>query len=83
MKENNKLAAFSTEELQNKYKKSKAAVIGLGIVMLFALITLIYLAITGPNYSLLAVAIGCSMAFLPSIIALKQMEKEIKSRKSK
>lgn len=80
MKENNKLAALTTEELQTKYKKSKGVVLGLGIVMLFASITLIYVAITTKNYAFIAVAIGSSMSFLPMIIEFKQIEKEIKSR---
>lgn len=83
MKENNKLAALTTEELQTKYKKSKGIVLGLGIVMLFASITLIYVAITTKNYAFIAVAIGSSMSFLPMIIEFKQIEKEIKSRNLK
>ena len=83
MKENNKLAALTTEELQTKYKKSKGVVLGLGIVMLFASITLIYVAITTKNYAFIAVAIGSSMSFLPMIIEFKQIEKEIKSRNLK
>ncbi len=83
MKENNKLAALTKEELQTKYKKSKGVVIGLGIVMLFASITLIYVAITTENYAFIAVAIGSSMSFLPMIIDFKQIEKEIKSRNLK
>ena len=83
MKENNKLTALTTEELQTKYKKSKGVVLGLGIVMLFASITLIYVAITTKNYAFIAVAIGSSMSFLPMIIEFKQIEKEIKSRNLK
>jgi len=82
MKENNKLAELTLEELLIKQKKAKGAVIGLGIVMAIALITLIYLAIKSKNYVLLAVAGGSGLTFLPSIIALKQIETEIKSRKS-
>lgn len=83
MKENNKLAALTKEELQTKYKKSKGVVLGLGIVMLFASITLIYVAITTENYAFIAVAIGSSMSFLPMVIEFKQIEKEIKSRNLK
>lgn len=82
MKENNKLAELTLEELLIKQKKAKAAVIGLGIVMAIALITLIYLALKNKNYALLGVAGGSAITLLPSFIALKQIETEIKSRKS-
>lgn len=82
MKENNKLAELTLEELLIKQKKAKGAVIGLGIVMAIALATLIYLATKSKNYALLAVAGGSGLTLLPSIIALKQIETEIKSRKN-
>lgn len=82
MKENDKLKELTLEELQTKYKKSKDAVIGLGIVILIAVMTLIYLAVRNKNYALIAVAIGSSITFLPSIVVLKQIETEIKSRNS-
>jgi hypothetical protein len=82
MEENNKLKELTLEELQTKYKKSKSAIIGLGIVMIIAIITLIYLAIRNENYALIAVAIGSSITFLPSLMVLKQIEAEIKSRNS-
>ncbi|MBB6005281.1 hypothetical protein [Arcicella rosea] len=82
MKENNKLADLTLEELLVKQKKAKAAVIGLGIVMAIALIILIYLALKNKNYALLGVAGGSAITLLPSFIALKQIETEIKSRKS-
>lgn len=81
MKENNNLAELTLEELQIKQKKAKAAVIGLSIVMVVALITLIYLAIKSKNYVLLAIAGGSGLTLLPSFIVLKQIETEIKSRK--
>ncbi|MDR6562899.1 MULTISPECIES: hypothetical protein [unclassified Arcicella] len=82
MKENKNLAELTLEELQAKQKKAKGAVIGLGIVMAIALITLIYLATKSKNYALLAVAGGSGLTLLPSIIVLKQIETEIKSRKA-
>ena len=76
----NKLSNLSLEELQTKQKKLQGAVIGLGIVLVAACIALIYLAIVGNNYSLIAVTIGCSITMLPSIIVLHQLKTEIKKR---
>jgi hypothetical protein len=82
MKENSKFKELSLEELITKYKQSKAAVIGLGIGIIIAVMVLIYLAVSNENYALIAVAIATSISFLPSIIVLKQIETEIKSRNS-
>ena len=76
----NKLSNLSIQELQAKQKKLQGAVIGLGIVLVAACIALIYLAIVNNNYSLIAVAIGCSITMLPSIIVLHQLKSEIKKR---
>jgi hypothetical protein len=77
--ENNK-PELSLEELKAKHKKMKGAVIGLGIVILFTCSILIYFIVKNKNYVMVGVAIPCLFSLLPSILALKQMEKEIKSR---
>ena len=83
MKENNKLSELTLEELYIKKKKLTGAAIGIGIVMLIACITLIYLAIKNKNYALIGVALGCGMTFFPMFISLTQLNTEIKSRNSK
>jgi hypothetical protein len=80
MKENAKLSELTLEELQARKNKTKSAIIGLGIVMTIAVATLIYLAIRNKNYALIAVGMGSIISLLPSVIVLKQIEDEIKSR---
>jgi ABC-type bacteriocin/lantibiotic exporter with double-glycine peptidase domain len=74
------LTELSLEELNNKKKTVTGAVIGLGIVMLVACTLLIYLSITAKKTSLIAVAICCPIMFLPILINLQQINKEIKAR---
>lgn len=76
----NKLSDLSLEEIQTKKKKLQGVVIGLGIVLLVACATLIYLAFQNKNYSLIPIAIACLLTMVPSIIVLGQCIKEIKSR---
>jgi O-antigen/teichoic acid export membrane protein len=82
MKENKKLTDLSLEELHAKKKTLKGATIGLGIVMLIACATLIYLGIKNKNYSLITVAICCSITLLPSISSISQINTEIKKREN-
>lgn len=79
----NKLSELTLEELQEKEKKMKGAVIGLGIVMAMACFALFYLAVKNRNYSLITVGIGSSITLLPTFMALNQISNEIKSRNSK
>ena len=81
MQEKTKLSDHTIDELIIKKKKLKSVVIGLGIVMFLACSTLIYLALKNGNYALITVAICCLVTTLPSIIALKKFDKEIKSKK--
>lgn len=81
MIEKTKLSEHTVEELIVKKKKLKAAVIGLGIVMILACSTLVYLAIKNENYTLITVAICCLITMMPSIMALKKFDKEIESKK--
>lgn len=83
MDKNKKLNQYTLEELHMQQKKLKSVIIGLGIVMLLACIILIYLAFKNDNYALIVVAVGSSITLLPSFIALKQIDTEIKSRNSK
>lgn len=81
MKENEKLKELTLDELQAKYKTAKAAVIGVGIVMLGAIITLIYLAIKSKNYTQLTFIFVLPITLVPVFISLSQLNTEIKSRK--
>jgi hypothetical protein len=80
---NKKLSELTLEELEAKKKHLKGAAIGLGSVMAIASILLIYLGMKTKNYALIAVAIGCSVAFLPMFASLGQINSEIKSREDK
>lgn len=80
---NNKLAALTSEQLEAKKKTLTGALIGLGIVMIIACSFLFYLAIVNKNYALLPISTGCFIILLPSLIGLKQINTEIKSRESK
>ncbi|MEG1591315.1 hypothetical protein [Chryseobacterium sp.] len=79
----NKLSELSIEELESKKKTILSATIGLGIVMILACCALFYFAISSKNFALIAVAIGGSLTFVPSLISISQINSEIKSRKSK
>ncbi len=81
MQETNKLASLTLEELEAKYKTTKASLIGLSIVMAGAIITLIYLSISTKNYALIAVSGGSLLTMMPIFIQFTQLQKEIKSRK--
>lgn len=79
----NKLAELSLTELQERKKKMRGVVIGLGSVMVIALGILLFLAIRSKNYVLIAIIPGCLMTLFPVFISLSQLNTEIKSRQSK
>jgi uncharacterized membrane protein YqhA len=83
MKQKNKNAELSIEELVMKKKKLRGVIIGIGMVIIFACALLIYLAIIKKNIALVVVAISCAVALLPSFLGLNQIDEEIKSRYSK
>lgn len=72
---------LTLQELQSKYNKLKGAAIGLGIVLIAACVTLLYLAFTTEQYYLSGVAIGCFITMIPSIIVLFQLKTELDKRK--
>ena len=78
----NKLSSLTIEELLLKKKKIKSALIGLGIVMVLAISTLIYLVSKSNNFALLPIVFSCPLTILPIFISLNQINIEIKSRKS-
>ncbi|REC46413.1 hypothetical protein [Chryseobacterium pennipullorum] len=80
---NNKLSELTLEELQTKRKSLQNMTIGFGIVILMACITIMFLSVKIKNPALIAVAIGCLITLMPSIINLGQINNEIKSRTSK
>lgn len=80
---NNKLAELTSEQLEARKKTLTGALIGLAIVMIIACSVLFYIAITKKNYALMTVCTGCFITLLPSVIGLKQINAEIKSRESK
>lgn len=77
---NKKLTEYGLEELIEKKKKVTGIFIGFASVMLFAMIALVYFAITQKNYAFLAVAFGGVTPIGLVSIYIGQLNKEIKSR---
>ncbi len=75
-----RLSEFTLDELYAEKKKRKGILTGFGIVMLIACGILVFLAAKSSNFALLAVACGCFLTLMPSIVYMSQEEKEIKSR---
>jgi len=80
MKESKKLPELTLEELIKKKNQIKGAAMGLGIVMVIAVIALVVLAMRTENYALITISLGGAVAFLPIFISLSQINTEIKSR---
>ena len=82
MKNNTPFASLSTEQLIEQKKKLTGIFLGLGIVNVSACSFLFYQAIVSHKPALMAVAICCGMTFLPAVVRLTQLKKEIKSRET-
>ncbi len=83
MNQNKKLSSLTLEELIKKKNQAKGAVIGLSIILCIAALIFIVISvnsINSINYALIAVFMGSSVSFIPMIMGLNQIEKEIKSR---
>ena len=74
MSKSKKLTDLTLEELIKKKNQIKGAAIGLGIVMIIAVITLVVLAFKTQNYGLITIGLGCAVAFLPIFISLSQIK---------
>jgi uncharacterized membrane protein YqjE len=74
------LSMLSVAELHEKKKKLTTVYIALGFLMVLAVTALIYLAIRNKNYALIAVAAGSCITFLPGLVSLIDVNKEIKKR---
>lgn len=81
MEKSKHLTSLTTEQLIAQRKKTLGAFAGLGIVMFCAAVFLVYRAIVSNQPALIAVAIGCSISFLPLIVNLGMVNKEIKTRR--
>lgn len=78
------LTELSIEELYKKKQGIQGALIGLGLVMLAAVVILLYLVFTAKTPKVLAaIPITCALALLPAFISLGQINAEIKNRTSK
>ncbi|RYY54485.1 MAG: hypothetical protein EOO09_14165 [Chitinophagaceae bacterium] len=80
MKKTQPLSEQPTQQLLIQRKKLTAALTGLGIFMVLACAFLLYYAITAKQPAMLAVVFGCTMSFVPLLISLGQLNKEIKTR---
>ncbi len=81
MKKKNPFSALSIDELEAKKKMLRGIVFGLGFVMITAFCILIYLALTQEkSLYLIAIAFGCALTFLPTLINFSLLNSEIKSR---
>ncbi|MFD2286563.1 hypothetical protein GJU39_16685 [Pedobacter petrophilus] len=79
-KQENKPDEITIDELIIKRKKIIGAGIGLGIVAIIAFAIIFYIAITKKNYALMGLTGGITIPFLPILIYLKQLDKEISLR---
>lgn len=80
---NKTLQELSIEELQEKKRTIKKLVLGLGVLMIMACTSLVILSVSMKKYVFIPVAFGCIITLLPTGIALRQINKEIRSRHSK
>lgn len=76
----NKFSELNIDELIKKKKSLNGLVLATAIVMLLLCSVLIFLVIKVEKFSLLAVIPASLLCTLPSIIQLKQVNDEIKSR---
>lgn len=84
MKTNHKLSELPMEKLLARKKTMMGGAIGLGLVMLIACAILLYLSFQEKNLRILTVASTVSViSYLPSMINLGLVNKEIKLRNSK
>ncbi|WBO84929.1 hypothetical protein [Hymenobacter yonginensis] len=74
------LAQLALAELHSRKNKLKGAIIGLGIVMVVALVMVLYAAINSKKYALLATLPAMFLSLLPSVIVLSKINKEIAAR---
>ncbi|WP_421940512.1 hypothetical protein [Pedobacter sp.] len=80
MAQGKSLSESSLEELKTRKKNLQHAAIVLGMAMFVCCISLVYFAIHTQNTSLIAVALGCSVTFLPMLTSLRNINTEIKAR---
>ncbi len=81
MQKRKALDGLSLQELHDRKKQFKGVMIGLGLVMLLACGTLIYLATrVDKGAPFIAIACGCAMTLLPMLAYKKQLDTEIKKR---
>lgn len=80
MSKNNNLEKLTLEELYAEKKKRKGILTAIGILMLIACATIVFVAINSKNYALIAVASGSFVTLIPLMANLNQVEKEIKNR---
>lgn len=75
-----KIADLTIEELNKQKKTLRGAIIGLGIVMIIAYVTLAFVVFKTKNYVLLAIIPCGPLTLLPSVMRLKQINAELKTR---
>ncbi|WBA41926.1 hypothetical protein [Hymenobacter canadensis] len=74
------LAQLSLAELHSRKNKLKGAIIGLGIVMVVALIIVLYVVLHNKMYALLATLPAMFLSLMPSVIVLNKINREIHAR---
>lgn len=80
MKKAKPLNELSLIELQQKKKVVLGAAMGLGVVMLIAVVVLVYVAITAKQPAFIAIGICSLINFLPIYNNLQKLNTEIKNR---
>ncbi len=76
------LKLLSYDELVKRKKTATGAIIGFGIVVVFAAIAGIYIALSKKQYALVAVTLSIPLTILPIAIVLGNINKELKLRNS-
>ncbi len=82
MKPTDGLTNLTLEELHARKQRLKGTIIGLGLVMGVAVAIILYMVVKKGNYGLLAVGFTSFIALMPGVIALNNINEEIKARKA-
>ncbi|MBC6697755.1 hypothetical protein [Hymenobacter sp. BT190] len=74
------LTQLTLEELRARKNKLKGTIIGLGLVMGVAVAIILYVVVKKGNYGLLVVGLTSFITLMPSVIALNNINDEIRAR---
>ena len=73
---------YTLDELETKKKLLKKLLIVFGTIIILCFIFLIYTAISTKNYAFIAIATGIFSFFIPFVMQISMINKEIQSREN-